>query len=80
MKKTRSVLVATAFAGLLLGSATSLTSCASTPSATEMQIDKHACKGLNACKNQGGCKAGDQGCAGKNSCKQKGGCAVPVAH
>ncbi len=38
---------------------------------------KHDCKGLNACKGQGGCKTGDNGCAGKNSCKGKGGCAVP---
>ena len=37
--------------------------------------DKHACKGLNACKGHGNCKAGDHGCAGKNSCKGKGGCA-----
>ncbi len=39
---------------------------------------KHACKGMNECKGQGGCKSGDNGCAGKNSCKGKGGCAVPV--
>ena len=39
---------------------------------------KHACKGMNECKGQGGCKTGDNGCAGKNSCKGKGGCAVPV--
>lgn len=35
----------------------------------------HACKGLNECKGQGGCKTGDNGCKGKNSCKGKGGCA-----
>ena len=38
---------------------------------------KHECKGMNACKGQGGCKTGDNGCKGKNSCKGKGGCAVP---
>ncbi|RME54090.1 MAG: hypothetical protein D6795_04640 [Deltaproteobacteria bacterium] len=41
-------------------------------------LAKHACKGLNDCKGQGGCKSGDNGCAGKNSCKGKGGCKVPI--
>lgn len=40
------------------------------------KIEKHACKGLNNCKGQGGCKSGDNGCKGKNSCKGKGGCAT----
>jgi hypothetical protein len=35
---------------------------------------KHDCKGMNACKGEGGCKTGDNGCKGKNSCKGKGGC------
>jgi hypothetical protein len=37
--------------------------------------EKHACKGANSCKGQGGCKSSDNGCKGKNSCKGKGGCA-----
>ncbi len=36
--------------------------------------DKHACKGMNECKGQGGCTSGDNGCWGKNSCKGLGGC------
>jgi hypothetical protein len=35
---------------------------------------KHACKGLNSCKGQGGCATGDMGCKGKNTCKGRGGC------
>ena len=42
------------------------------------KLPKHDCAGKNACKGQGGCKAGDAGCAGKNSCKGKGGCKTPV--
>ena len=38
--------------------------------------DVHECAGKNSCKNNGGCKTGDNGCKGKNSCKGKGGCAV----
>jgi hypothetical protein len=41
-------------------------------------VAKHACKGQNECKGQGGCGSGDNGCAGKNSCKGKGGCSVPL--
>lgn len=79
MKKSRSVLVSAAVAGLLLGGSTSLTACKASPQ-MEAQLDRHACKAMNSCKGQGGCKAGDNGCAGKNSCKGKGGCAVPVHH
>ncbi len=42
--------------------------------------DKHACKGMNDCKGQGGCDSGDNGCAGKNSCKGHGGCATSAKH
>ena len=41
---------------------------------------KHACKGMNDCKGEGGCETGDAGCAGKNSCKGKGGCATSAKH
>lgn len=39
-------------------------------------VEKHSCKGTNACKSKGGCATGDNGCKGKNSCKAKGGCAT----
>ena len=44
------------------------------------KADKHVCKGMNACKGQGGCSTKENSCAGANSCKGKGGCAVPVKH
>ncbi|MGA6983771.1 MAG: hypothetical protein WCC95_14925 [Candidatus Sulfotelmatobacter sp.] len=37
------------------------------------KLPKHACKGKNDCKGQGG---GDKEHAGKNDCKGKGGCAT----
>lgn len=42
----------------------------------DASMNKHDCKGQNACKGQGGCQTGDQSCKGKNSCKGKGGCKV----
>lgn len=47
---------------------------------SSMPMAKHACKGMNSCKGQGGCQSGDAGCAGKNSCKGKGGCATTEKH
>jgi hypothetical protein len=38
--------------------------------------EKHACKTLNDCKHQGGCKTAKNDCAGKNDCGGKGGCAT----
>jgi hypothetical protein len=81
MKKTKSALVSAAVAGLFLGTAsTTLTSCKSNGEQMEMQVDKHACKGMNGCANKGGCSTGDNGCRGKNSCKEKGGCATVEHH
>jgi hypothetical protein len=49
-------------------------------------VEKHVCRGLNACKNQGGSGENDcagqgscatverHGCSGKNACKGQGGC------
>ena len=37
------------------------------------ELPKHACKGMNDCKGQGG---GDKKHSGKNSCKGKGACAT----
>ncbi len=68
-------LIGAAAAGLGMGAF--LAGCS--PSATpQSPAEKHACKGMNTCKGQGGCKTGDQGCAGKNTCKGKGGCEVPM--
>jgi hypothetical protein len=44
--------------------------------AADTKVEKHACKGKNSCKGNGGCSTGDQGCKGKNTCKGKGGCAT----
>jgi hypothetical protein len=41
--------------------------------ADKKEIEKHACKGLNSCKGNGG---GTKKEWGKNSCKGKGGCAT----
>ena len=46
---------------------------AASPMAT-MAWGEHKCKGMNACKGQGGCKTATHSCVGKNSCKGKGGC------
>jgi hypothetical protein len=40
---------------------------------SEKTLPKHACKGQNDCKGQGG---GDKKHWGKNDCKGKGGCAT----
>ena len=41
--------------------------------ADKTDLPKHACKGQNDCKGQGG---GDKKHAGKNACKGQGGCAT----
>ena len=41
--------------------------------ADEKELPKHACKGQNDCKGQGG---GDKKHAGKNACKGQGACAT----
>ncbi len=40
---------------------------------TKTAIEKHACKGLNSCKGNGG---GDEKQFGKNACKGQGACAT----
>lgn len=83
MKKSQSMLLSAAVAGLLLGTA-SLASCTKPAepkqSTNQVAADKHACKALNTCKNKGGCKSGDNGCAQKNSCSGKGGCKTIADH
>jgi len=80
MNKTKSTIVSAAVAGLFLGSVATvssvLTSCGSTQPAAQPAMEKHACKGLNTCKMQGGCKTEKNACKGQNSCQGKGGCAT----
>lgn len=42
----------------------------------EQQMEKHACKGMNSCKGNGGCKTERNACKGQNQCKGLGGCAT----
>ena len=82
MKPSKAVIAGAAVAGLLSGSLAVRTYAASTPShagvslqtmagAEKSPLPKHACKGQNECKGQGG---GENW--GKNECKGKGGCAT----
>ena len=82
MKPSKAVIAGAAIAGLLSGSVAArayATSTSHSPGVslqtmadTEKQpLPKHACKGQNDCKGQGGGKN-----PGKNSCKGKGGCAT----
>ena len=82
----KSLALAAAFAGLIGGSAVRLNAQTATSNGSSVQsthagillvddksLPKHACKGQNDCKGQGG---GDKKHAGKNDCKGKGGCAT----
>jgi hypothetical protein len=85
MKPSKAVIAGAAVAGLLTGSFAVRAYAASTSGSTsgqagvslhtmadaEKPLPKHACKGQNDCKGQGGGKH-----PGKNSCKGKGGCAT----
>ena len=82
MKPSKAVIAGAAVAGLLTGSFAARTYAASTPhnpgvslqtmaDPEKTPLPKHACKGLNDCKGQGG---GENW--GKNDCKGKGGCAT----
>ena len=81
MKPSKAVIAGAAVAGLLSGSLAVRTYAASTPSHPGVSLQtmadaqnplpKHACKGQNDCKGQGGGKH-----PGQNSCKGKGGCAT----
>ena len=79
-----SLALAAAFAGLLGGTAARATQTsgstgssagilADTDDATKKVIEKHACKGLNSCKGNGG---GSKKEYGKNACKGQGACAT----
>jgi hypothetical protein len=82
MKPSKTVIAGAAIAGLLAGSSAMRSYAATTPShpgvsletmadAEKKPLPKHACKGQNDCKGQGGGKNW-----GKNDCKGKGGCAT----
>jgi hypothetical protein len=81
---TKSLALAAAFAGLVGGTAvrvqaqptqqsTSSVNAGVMVASAATEPAKHACKGKNDCKGQGG---GDAKHAGKNSCKGKGACAT----
>jgi hypothetical protein len=81
MKPSKAVIAGAAVAGLLTGSFAVRAYAASTShnpgvslqtmADAQKPLPKHACKGQNDCKGQGGGKNW-----GKNSCKGKGGCAT----
>jgi hypothetical protein len=79
-RSTRLLVTAAAITGLYAGSMAARAYADDTAGSGDSSKDaskdagKHDCKGQNACKSQGGCKAGDNGCKGQNSCKGKGGC------
>src|SRR5262245_54902001 len=77
MKREIGLIVSAAAAGIVGASFVACKS-KSEPAGVTQQgaTEKHACKGMNGCKGQGGGGAGDDGCSGKNSCKGKGGCAT----
>ncbi len=80
MKKNKIVMAA--LTGLLTGVAgIATTALVSTQAiagdSAEKSIEKHACKGANSCKGQGGCAVeGKNACKGQNACKGTGGCAT----
>jgi hypothetical protein len=82
MNPSKAVIAGAAVAGLLTGSFAARTYAASTSHSPGVSLQtmadpekqplpKHACKGQNDCKGQGGGKNW-----GKNDCKGKGGCAT----
>jgi hypothetical protein len=83
MISKNSLALAAAFAGLVGGTAARAAQPAQSSSVAfsagvaaddaKKDIEKHACKGLNSCKGNGG---GDKKEYGKNSCKGLGACAT----
>jgi hypothetical protein len=81
MKPSKAVIAGAAVTGLLTGSLAVRAYTASTSghagvslhtmADAEKALPKHACKGKNDCKGQGGGKT-----PGENSCKGQGGCAT----
>ncbi len=71
-------ILAIAVGGMLAGATVGCSSMGSSAEASEGA--RHACKGMNACKGQGGCGSSANGCGGKNDCKGQGGCATAAKH
>ena len=76
---TQSGLLAAAVTGLLLGASGCASNSSAEPEAPKPTPvasggEAHGCKGMNACKGQGGCKTEAHGCKGQNECKGQGGC------
>lgn len=82
MKNVPASLMAAAVAAFVAGAP--LAGCQSSkdahPSSHAMAGEKHACKGMNTCKGNGGCGTAANACAGKNACKGQGGCATVDKH
>ena len=80
MNTTKTLLAGAAVAGLMTGSMSIRAFAAGEPTPAgvllQTMVEKHACKGKNSCRGQGGFQPGDQGCKGRNTCKGKGGCAT----
>jgi hypothetical protein len=75
---TNKTLAAAALIGLLSAGAMTVNAYAAddamqAQAGDQKPIEKHACKGQNSCKGNGG---GDKAHWGKNSCKGKGSCAT----
>lgn len=82
-KSIQTLALAAAFAGMMGGTSARLNAQTTSNTSTAVSahpgvllvqdkpLPKHACKGQNDCKGQGGGKH-----PGKNSCKGKGGCAT----
>jgi len=71
-----SILMAAAVSGIVAGAqGEGRVKLADFGNVTNVQmLDKHNCKGQNACKGQGGCKTDKHACKGQNACKGQGGC------
>ncbi|GIW40320.1 MAG: hypothetical protein KatS3mg076_0897 [Candidatus Binatia bacterium] len=66
-KHSRTLVLASAVAGLLAG-----TALPGTAHADRAQADKVKCYGINKCKGMGACGGKGHSCAGKNACKGQG--------
>ena len=81
MKTSKKTTILTAaLSGLVLGATMSLQGCKGdnkdNTSNANAAVEKHACAGMNTCRDKGGCKD-DNGCGGKkNDCAKKGSCAT----
>lgn len=78
MSANKTTLAAAALIGLLSAGVMNVNAYAAddakqAQASDQKSMEKHACKGQNSCKGNGG---GDKSQSGKNSCKGKGSCAT----